>query len=181
MALYLNGTQIGQPKYNGNTLTAVYYNGVKVWPDTLSIPMVPGSFAGVWCDPSAYKTISWGSNILYIENGTSDWNPYQLCLVINQNINLDAFKTITITGYTDPNGGGLLYSITPNNYVNVFMNRTYPSGNIGECTKIATSMTGNGNTLTIKINSNGNGYIYLRIYLSSYGPWDRITSITFSY
>ena len=34
MALYLNGNQTNQPKYNGNVLTAVYYNGVKVWPSS---------------------------------------------------------------------------------------------------------------------------------------------------
>ena len=39
MALYLNGNQTNQPKYNGNVLTAVYYNGVKVWPDWQSVWM----------------------------------------------------------------------------------------------------------------------------------------------
>ena len=69
MALYLNGTQIGQPKYNGNNLSAVYYNGVKVWPDWTQVPI--GVISAWFTDVSSSGTDGYGH---YLESYSANYD-----------------------------------------------------------------------------------------------------------
>ncbi len=167
MALYLNGTQIGQPKYNGNTLTAVYYNGVKVWPDYQVISLDASNIAGLWFDVGT-ASASGGAIHYNITNSSSSGSSIgALCIVFNTMYNFDTYKRIVINSNT---GNLRAANNMPNTYYNAYLNATYPSGNIGECQTVATSYTSsNGNkTLTMNLNGTGQKYLYLRIIVNGW-------------
>ena len=174
--------------YRNSNISAVYFRNVKIWPTNTNIVVnfTNLTLLSIISNYPKYFDIYRTQSQITITNDTEGWEDYSLNIVCSELINFNSFKTITIQGRSDWNGP--FHSITPTNYANAYMNRTYPSGNIQECEKVASSMIASnpnstyGNTYIITLQSSltGSGYIYLILPINSHSKHDYINSIIFS-